>query len=118
MDTPNKESRNLFNHPTMIKTLNFLRVDNTVTIPYLINVRFKDISEYKIVILFVYSLGIPKLLYSSMFSVCRAIVVQTLAQDHTQLHHKQLLLQIHPSVDPGLSPCETRTVYKESSPGS
>lgn len=38
VDTPNKESWNLFNHPTMIKTPNFLRVDNTVRNPYLTDV--------------------------------------------------------------------------------
>ena len=38
LNTPNKESWNLFNHPTIIETSNFLRVDNIVTTPYLTDV--------------------------------------------------------------------------------
>ena len=79
----------------MIKTLNLLRIDNTVTIPYLIDVGFKTLVNIKLpLILHVYTLAFQKLLYSSMFSVWGATVVQKLAQDHTQQHHKQLLLQM------------------------
>ena len=89
----------------MIKTPNFLSVDNIVTIPNLTDVGLNTLVNIKYsLILLVYRLAIQKLLYSSMFSVWGATVVQKLVQDHHQQHHKQLLLQLHPSVDPGLSP--------------
>lgn len=65
-------------------------------------------------------LAIPKVtvhsLNSSMFPVWEAAEVRWIAQDHHQQHHKKLPAQLNPSVDPGLSPCETRrTGYHECS---
>ena len=48
MVTPNKESWNLFNHPTMIKTPNFLRVNNTLKIPYLTDVGLNTLVNIKL----------------------------------------------------------------------